>query len=173
MRRSFYAPLVALGGALFAGACSNSFDPTTGPSGEWLITQLSANQAAPGDSVAVTVTVYNPTGHQLTLVYGSRVPTVLAQQGDGTYGSNGGGPIAPDTISLPPTGQVVLGPVMVHIQAPGVYTSPPSGEEALSLAPGVYGLEGCVSSWGLSPEGGAWIVGGNTCGPGVNFTVTQ
>jgi hypothetical protein len=170
MRPSGYVTLAALCSAVFAGSCASPVDPVTGPNGEWLITQLSADHAAIGDSVTVTVTVYNATGHQLTLTYGSPVTTTQAQQGYTTFGPNGGPPLAPFTISLPPAGQVALRPIVVHIRAPADYTTPPTGEQSFSLSPGVYGLAGCVIAGGLTPEGSGWIT---TPGPLATFTVTQ
>ncbi len=170
MRPSRNVTLAALCGALFAGSCASPFDPVTGPSGEWLITQLSADHAAIGDSVTVTVVVYNATGHQLTLSYGSPVTTTLAQQGYTTFGPNGGPPLAPYTISLAPAGQVMLRPIVVHIKAQYDYTPPPTGEQSFALAPGAYGLAGCVMVGGNTPDGPGWTT---TPGPLTTFTVTQ
>jgi hypothetical protein len=166
MWASSYTTLVVLCGVLSATACSNPIGPiTTGPSGEWWITTLSTNQVAVGDSVTVTVTVINPTTQQLTLVYGSPITDVEAQQGSTTFGPDLVA-LDPQTIALAPGAQTSLQPLVVHILPTGVSLP----EAFLTLAPGVYGLAGCVAVWHQSPDNGGWI---ETPGPFVNFTVTQ
>jgi hypothetical protein len=153
-----------------AAACS---DPVgvRGPHGEMLDTQVSAATGALGDSVEVTAIVSNPTGHELTLVYGSETTYAQAVQGSGTFGDGLITLTGPDTIAMPAGAQVALRPVTLHVLPAGVYSTPAMGSEQLPLTPGVYKLAACAwASEADTPGGVAWVP---SCGQYVTFTVTE
>src|SRR5579863_2967899 len=84
-----------------------------GPYGEVYGTRISADSAAIQDSVAVTLTIANPTSATMHLIYGAPFTYARFMQND-TMFTTVSPLLVTDTIVLGPNADTALSPIMVH-----------------------------------------------------------
>jgi hypothetical protein len=140
----------------------NATNPHGGSQGEVYGTQLSADTAAMGDSVAVTLTIANPTSGSVRLVYGAPFTFAHFTHNDTTL-TTVSPSLAADTIVLAAGADTALATIMVHLSTFPLH--PLSTAEVVGIQAGTYDLAAC-----------AWVPTGSSakanCGPTVQFTVT-
>jgi hypothetical protein len=138
--------------ACTAGTTSRGSSPTgpndppgpRGPYGEVYGTQVSADTGAIDDSVAVTLTIANPTSATMHLIYGA--PFTFAR-----------------TIVLAANADTTLTPIWVHLSTQPLHPLPTA--EVIGVPAGTYNVAACA----FVPQGANFVP---SCGPTVQFTVT-
>jgi len=140
----------------------NASNPRGGSQGEVYGTRVSADSARMGDSVAVTLTIANPTSGTVRLVYGAPFTFAHFTQGDTTL-TTASPTLAADTIVLAANADTALATIMVHLSTFPLH--PLSTAEVVGIQAGTYSLAAC----GWAPAGSN---GKPICGPTLQFTVT-
>jgi hypothetical protein len=137
---------------------------TYGPYGELWNTKLAATSAAIQDSVAVTLTISNPTSATLRLVYGAPFTYARFMQNDTTFTT-----VVPqlqtDTIMLAANADTILAPIMVHLTVQPLIPNP--NGEVIGVPAGTYNVSACA----FVPENTSAFM--PACASAVQFTVTQ
>jgi hypothetical protein len=133
-----------------------------GPYGEVYGTSVSGDSGAIGDSVAVTLTIANPTGATMKLVYGAPFTFARFMRNDTTF-TTVSPLLVPDTIALGPNADTTLTPIWVHLTTQPLHPLPTP--EVIGVPAGTYNLAACA----FVPQGSNFVP---DCGPTVQFTVT-
>jgi hypothetical protein len=133
-----------------------------GPYGEVYGTQVSADTGAIDDSVAVTLTIANPTSATMHLVYGAPFTYARWMQND-TMFTTVSPLLVPDTIVLAANADTTLTPIWVHLSTQPLHPLPTA--EVIGVPAGTYNLAACA----FVPQGANFVP---SCGPTVQFTIT-
>jgi hypothetical protein len=172
MRFSLVLPLVILvactGGTPVSdspsGPSGSKPTGTYGPYGEIWNTRVSDTSAAIQDSVAVTLTIANPTAATLHLIYGAPFTYARFMQNDTTFTT-----VVPqlqtDTIVLAANADTILAPIMVHLTVQPLIPNP--NGEVIGVPAGTYNVAACA----FVPENNSNFM--PACASSVQFTVTQ
>jgi hypothetical protein len=162
------APL-ACSGVAIPDSPSNPTNPSgnkvtgpRGPYGEVWGTRVSATSGAIGDSVAVTLTIANPTSETLTLVYGAPFTYARFMQNDTTF-TTVSPTLVTQTIVLAANADTTLDPITVYLSTQPLHPTPTG--EVIGVPAGTYNLAACA----FVPQGENFVP---SCGPTVQFTVT-
>ena len=120
------------------------------------------DSAAIQDSVAVTLTIANPTSATMHLVYGAPFTYARFMQNDTTF-TTVVPLLAPDTIVLAANSDTALAPIWVHLSTQPLHPLPTA--EVIGVPTGTYNLAACA----FVPAGSNFQP---DCGPDVQFTET-
>jgi len=149
MRRVSVLLSAALLACTSGAATSHDSSPTgpnhpsgpRGPYGEVYGTEVSADSGAIGDSVAVTLTIANPTSATMHLIYGAPFTFARFMQNDTTFTT-----VSPllvtDTIVLGPSADTALATIMVHLTTQPLHPLPTA--EVIGVPAGAYNLAACA-----------------------------
>lgn len=160
--------VIGCSGAAVSDAPSGPSNPshptgTIGPYGEVWNTRVSATSAAIQDSVAVTLTIANPTSTTLHLTYGAPFTYAQFAQNDTTFTT-----VVPTlqtvTIVLAANADTVLAPITVQLSTQPLHPSPT--DEVIGVPAGSYNVSACA----FVPQGSNFVP---SCAKSVQFSVTQ
>src|SRR5579862_6530528 len=124
-----------------AGATTPNSTSPRGPNGEVYGTHVSADSAAMGDSVAVTLTIANPTSATMHLIYGAPFTFARFTHSDTTL-TTVSPTLAADTIVLAPSADTALATIMVHLSTFPLH--PLATAEVVGIQSGTYSLAACA-----------------------------